>query len=507
MLEERVGTTLKGRYTIEALVGIGGMASVYRGRHRNGNKVAIKVLHPELCVIEDIKKRFLREGYVANKVEHRGAVTVLDDDTDEEDGSVFLVMELLEGETLEDLIVRRGGRLPADEILPIVKQILDVLEAAHAKGIVHRDLKPENVFLEKEGGGIKVLDFGIARLADGTGTVTSTGAVMGTPAYMAPEQARGETERIGPRTDLWAVGAIVFRALTGRVVFDAKAPAMSVVLAGTRPVPKILEVDPSVDPKVAAVVDKAIDGEVEARFENAAAMRDAIESLGGERPTARGLAATEAIAEAVREGKESEPALQHDTLVLAPTAVAAPSARADGPPIAPAAAKSSSTMILPIVAAALVALVIGGGIVIGAAYLQGTPSSTASSAPTASGVPSATANVSTSETPVDSASSPPGVSASAPAPPVSTPHVASASPPPPTKPKLPDGILHIVSFPTPAKVSENGEPLCTTPCKLSLSPGKHTFALRSAAGLTGSAVVQIKSGETTSHRVQLVQLR
>src|SRR5579863_8367255 len=137
-----------------------------------------------------VRQRFLLEGWLANAVGHEGAVKVLDDD-ESEDGSLFLVTELLEGETLEDRRLRLGGRLPCDEVLLVTDQVLSVLMAAHAKGVVHRDLKPENLFLTRAGQ-IKVLDFGIARIREltvATSTTESREMVGGTPAYMAPEQA------------------------------------------------------------------------------------------------------------------------------------------------------------------------------------------------------------------------------------------------------------------------------------------------------------------------------
>ena len=160
------------------------MAAVYRGSHRNGNRVAVKVLHSSVSNHADLRERFLREGYVANRVDHRGAVRVLDDDI-AEDGSVFLVMELLEGHTLDARWERAGRQLPPREVAELTHQLLDVLAAAHDKGIVHRDIKPENLFLTGDGI-LKVLDFGIARLRDTTGvgmaSATRTGSMLGTPA-------------------------------------------------------------------------------------------------------------------------------------------------------------------------------------------------------------------------------------------------------------------------------------------------------------------------------------
>jgi eukaryotic-like serine/threonine-protein kinase len=142
----RIGSTLHGKWHLDVLLGIGGMATVYASTHRNGSRAAVKILHHELSINPQIRSRFLREGYLANAVGHEGAVKVIDDDV-AEDGSLYLVTELLDGETLEERRVRLGGSLSQDEVLLVADQLLDVLVAAHAKGIVHRDLRPENVFL------------------------------------------------------------------------------------------------------------------------------------------------------------------------------------------------------------------------------------------------------------------------------------------------------------------------------------------------------------------------
>ena len=132
------------------MLGVGGMAAVYAATHRNGNRVAVKMLHAEISADPDIRQRFLREGYVANKVGHPGAVNVSDDDI-AEDGACFLVMALLEGETVEARRERKGGTLGTVDTLSIMEQVLDVLAAAHAEGIIHRDLKPENLFVTRDG--------------------------------------------------------------------------------------------------------------------------------------------------------------------------------------------------------------------------------------------------------------------------------------------------------------------------------------------------------------------
>src|ERR1019366_956817 len=212
----RVGSTLRDKWRLDVLIGVGGMASVYAATHRNGSRAAVKLLHPELMLHSEVRARFLREGYAANAVGHDGCVKVIDDDT-AEDGALYLVTELLDGETLEDRRVRAGGKLSEDEVLSIADQLLDVLAAAHEKGGVHRDIKPENIFVTRAGQ-VKVLDFGIARLRELStkSTATKTGTTMGTPVYMPPEQALGQWDHVDGRSDLWAVGATMFHLLTGR---------------------------------------------------------------------------------------------------------------------------------------------------------------------------------------------------------------------------------------------------------------------------------------------------
>ena len=271
----RVGQTLHGKWTLEALIGVGGMAAVYAARHRNASRGAVKLLHPALAHDPRLCSRFLREGYVANTVDHPGVVRVLDDDT-ADDGTVFLVMELLQGETVDARARRMGGRLPAEDVLSIADQVLDVLAAAHAKGILHRDIKPENIFLTTDGR-LKVLDFGIAKVRDATkSSATRTGTTMGTPAFMAPEQALGHTREVDTRTDLWAVGATMFTLLTGRFVHEGESGNEVLVRAATRRADATLAVAPQTPPAVAAVVDRALSFERESRFQEAASFQNSV---------------------------------------------------------------------------------------------------------------------------------------------------------------------------------------------------------------------------------------
>lgn len=274
--EARVGTTLHGKYRLDGLIGAGGMASVYRATHRNGLRVAVKVLHPHHALNRDLRARFLREGYAANRVEHRGAVRVLDDDT-ADDGSVYLVMELLNGESLHALWERSAWRLSQEMVCDVAGQVLDVLAAAHAKGVVHRDVKPENLFLTDDGL-LKVLDFGIARLVDLNGSAGSTlaGCTIGTPAFMAPEQALGRMNAIDCRSDVWGTGATMYTLLSGRQVHEAETIEELLIRAGTQQARPLLSVAPEVSPRVADVVDRALAFEKHDRWPDAASMQKAL---------------------------------------------------------------------------------------------------------------------------------------------------------------------------------------------------------------------------------------
>jgi serine/threonine-protein kinase len=269
----RVGSMLKGKWHLDAVLGSGGTATVYAATHRNGNRVAVKVLHPCFSTMQNERDRFGREGYFANKVEHPDVVRVLDEDVDD-DGNPFLVMELLDGEPLVARWKAAGYRLPVPEALWIADRLLAVLEAAHAHGIVHRDIKPENLFLTSTGG-LKVLDFGIARLR-GVGSGTMRGIVLGTPGFTAPEQARGEWDIVGARTDIWAVGATLFALLTGRLVHEEQQTATHLLRVSTEPAPPVRQVDPTLPESVARLIDCALCFTPEARFSSAAEMRRAI---------------------------------------------------------------------------------------------------------------------------------------------------------------------------------------------------------------------------------------
>jgi serine/threonine protein kinase len=273
--QARLGTIVDGFRLVE-LLGRGGAASVYRAEHEDGRKVAVKVLHPEHGGDSRARRRLLREAYVANRIGHPNVPRVLGDGMTADDAA-YLIVELCEGKTLEAKRDDPGG-ITCDDLVRWTDELLDVLAVAHELGIVHRDIKPQNLMITPEGQ-LKVLDFGIARVTDVAevpSLVTKTGAVLGTPTFMSPEQAIGYSEEIDARADLWAVGAILFTLLTGRNVHQARSLNEAVIMAATQKAPKIRTVTTDVPVALAAVIDRALAFDREARFANARAMQDAL---------------------------------------------------------------------------------------------------------------------------------------------------------------------------------------------------------------------------------------
>jgi eukaryotic-like serine/threonine-protein kinase len=217
--DPRIGLTLAGRYQVEAAIGEGGMATVYSARHRLVDRpCAVKIMNAALAKNEVIRERFRREAKAAQKLAHPNIIEIFDQG-ELPDGSLFLVMELLEGETLADLVVR--GKVPIERTVTIAIQIARALARAHDLEVIHRDLKPENVFLAEtlDGGDfVKLLDFGIARSMQDS-RLTGAGEVFGTPQYMAPE--RITSIDAGPSADLYALGVMLYEMLSGQLPFDA----------------------------------------------------------------------------------------------------------------------------------------------------------------------------------------------------------------------------------------------------------------------------------------------
>ncbi|MDB4972357.1 MAG: Serine/threonine protein kinase PrkC, regulator of stationary phase [Myxococcaceae bacterium] len=216
-----LGTLVDGRYRIDAQIGEGGMGVVYKATHIALNKtLALKILRGDVAKEPEAVQRFMQEAQAATSIGHENIIDI-NDFGRLPDGTAYFVMEYLNGHPLNDLI-KRGGSIPTRDALHILRQIASALGAAHVRGIVHRDLKPDNVFVLSRGemgNFVKVLDFGIAKVGTSKNRLTRTGMVFGTPHYMSPEQAAGQG--VDARTDIYALGVIMYEMFTGRVPFDA----------------------------------------------------------------------------------------------------------------------------------------------------------------------------------------------------------------------------------------------------------------------------------------------
>jgi len=256
-----IGTTLAGKYRIEARLNEGGMGAVYRATHVLMEKtVAIKVLRPSLAADEKIVARFSREARAASRISHPNALSVTDFGEDE-NGIVFLVMEFLNGRTLKQLI-RDEGPLPLQRVVEITRQVVDALNAAHAQGVVHRDLKSDNIMLldTMAGDHAKVLDFGIAKINEPENHdpgLTAPNLVIGTPQYMSPEQCSQDSE-IDSRSDIYSLGVILYEMLVGHVPFTADSPTMVMMKHLQDAVPSVLDERKDVPPQVARVIARAM---------------------------------------------------------------------------------------------------------------------------------------------------------------------------------------------------------------------------------------------------------
>lgn len=276
-----LGTTrlIAGKYKLGRLLGEGGMGAVYEAEHTGlGAKVAIKLLAAHICENPTSVARFRREARAAAAVKHDNIVQVTDTG-DDDDGVPFIVMEFLEGESLSGLL-HRERVLPPDIAVPIIVQILSGLAAAHDSQVVHRDLKPPNIFITRASDGayrVKILDFGISKLGAGLETrqLTADGGLVGTPQYMSPEQVRGQKD-VDRRADIYAVGVLLYRLLTGRLPFSAKdhESIYQQILDGSPVAPRSLV--PEISSALEEVILTAIHPERELRYRDARAMRVAL---------------------------------------------------------------------------------------------------------------------------------------------------------------------------------------------------------------------------------------
>ena len=283
-----------GRYEVKAEIGRGGMATVYEGYDpRFKREVAVKVLPREFLHDPSFRARFEREAETIATLEHPAIVPV--HDYGEEDGQPYIIMRLMTGGSLADRLAQ--GPLSIVEVARVLNHLAPALDKAHARGIIHRDLKPGNILFDEDDQPY-ISDFGIAKLTQASATFTGTGAV-GTPAYMSPEQARGE-RNIDGRSDLYALGTIVFQMLTGKFPYEADTPMGIAVKHITEPVPRILDTKPDLPPDCEALIQKAMAKNRDERYALAADMAAALTTIAGHLPIQPGatpLPETEAASE------------------------------------------------------------------------------------------------------------------------------------------------------------------------------------------------------------------
>lgn len=276
-----IGRTIGGSYTIQDIIGVGGMGRVYRAEQGAlGRTVAIKVIHPHLLGDEQTVARFYQEARTASRMNHPNSVGIIDFGRTD-DGILYLAMEFLQGKDLA-MVMHEEGPIAASRSCDILISTLDALSEGHAIGVVHRDIKPENIIIKKLRTGadlVKVVDFGLATIVEGaTTSITRPGLVCGTPDYMAPEQARGD--QVDGRSDLYSLGVVLFELLSGRLPFEDDTPTRVVLRHINDPVPDPRQIAPerSIPDTLAAVTMKALAKSPGERFQNASEMQEALRS-------------------------------------------------------------------------------------------------------------------------------------------------------------------------------------------------------------------------------------
>jgi serine/threonine protein kinase len=273
---DRTGQVVEEKYRMIRLIGEGGMGAVYEAEHVIINRrCAVKFLHPEVAQNTEVVKRFVREAQAASSIGHKGIIDIYDVGH-APDGTPFLVMEFLEGKPFSSYL-QTGEPLAPAQIVEVLVQALSALGAAHRRGIVHRDIKPENLFVVQFPDAppiVKLLDFGISKMALGGSPgdrMTRTGTVMGTPYYMAPEQAAGRSD-VDHRADLYAMGVILYEALTGRVPFEGENYNQLIVKILTEPIPTPKQLNPAVPDELEQITLRAMERDRDRRFQDAESM-------------------------------------------------------------------------------------------------------------------------------------------------------------------------------------------------------------------------------------------
>jgi serine/threonine-protein kinase len=435
-----VSGLVAGKFEVSRLIGRGGMGSVWEGRHTSlGTKVAIKFIDQEYADSKEAQSRFVTEARAAAKLESRHAIHIYDHGVTD-DGRPYMVMELLVGEPL-DRRLERLGRLTLPETARILVQVCRALQRAHASGIIHRDLKPENIFLvhvpDDDDEIAKVLDFGIAKIKAAPGekgltSSTKTGAVLGTPYYMAPEQARG-LRTIDHRADLWSLGIIAYKCVTGVLPFEGESVGDLLVKICTAPAPTPSLTTPVLPPAFDAWFARTVEKEPERRFQSASELAEALAVAAGV-TVRRGPIASQTDAPA-QSLPSSRPQPQTDGQTLLPAA-----ALTSAPFVTSASPGSKRGGSRGVFLGVVVAVILGGSVGVFAVvkllaparHAAQSPSSAAAIvvAPSSSAPVTPGAGASVTLPPIASASSTPSVPPAQPAP--SKPHGGGGPRPAPT---------------------------------------------------------------------------
>ena len=270
-MDNLIGKKLDGRYLIESLIGVGGMANVYKGRDvRTGNQIAVKVLKEEFLDNEELVRRFKNESKAISILNHPNIVKVYD--VSVTDQLQYIVMEYIDGITLKEYLKQRNGALTWKEVVHFATQVLSALDHAHSKGIVHRDVKPQNIMLQADGS-IKMMDFGIARFSRAQSQTVSDKAI-GSVHYISPEQAKGD--HTDARTDIYSVGVMMYEMLSGKLPFDGTgAVSIAIMQISEKPKP-LAEVAPNIPVGLRQIPEKAMEKDPADRYQSAQEMLDAI---------------------------------------------------------------------------------------------------------------------------------------------------------------------------------------------------------------------------------------
>ena len=273
-----IGRVLGGRFKVVEKIGEGGMSRIYRAEstESGGETVAVKVLHGYLQKQEEAVARFHNEVKAASKIGHPAIINVLDSGA-MPDGTVYMIQELLKGEDWGEVLERSGAQ-PIGHAIRVIRQVCDGVGAAHEKGIIHRDLKPANVFLHERKSGkvvVKVLDFGVSKMRDDNQQLTATDSTMGTVAYMSPEQLRG-AKFVDARSDIWAIGIMLYEALAGHKPFEADTMALTATKVFKDPTPRLRAVRPDVPVGLWKVVYKLLQKSPDKRFQTCAEVKEAL---------------------------------------------------------------------------------------------------------------------------------------------------------------------------------------------------------------------------------------